>query len=304
LEGLLKGPGRWRIRGNGKVSLGFFGSVSVGFDESWGDDTDTPLITESAWLLLQAEAGKLDNWSVQLPAAGESFVTLAKRAGEKDPVAHPVASLTFTQRKLPLATKLEKVGDAKVAGPNLLDIADVIFHGNAAGAVTTVKKEHFAAAQFFNLSQDDKLGKPSFEAMPAGREFGFDSFVAGPSLACPVDWETRDLDPQPGGLSLLTTRLVADHLFAMAGGDGHWMADTGAVARSGLRVLDGLLPVDIAPLTLRDTVPAAVTGKTDQKAAVDRRFEGYWQAEQGLKASAATARVAGERQAVELFELV
>ncbi|MBP7392906.1 MAG: hypothetical protein KA945_03610 [Zoogloea sp.] len=303
LEGLLKGPGRWRIRGLGEIDLGFFGSVTVEFDESWGDDTDTPLVTENAWLLLQAEAGKLDNWSVQLPAAGESFVTLTKRSGEKDPVAHPVASLTFTQRKVPLATKLDKVGDAKITGPNTLDIADVIFHGDATGAATTVKKEHFAAAQFFKLSEDDKLGKPSFEAMPAGREFGFDAFAAGPAIESPVDWETRDLDPKPGNLGLLSTLLVSDHLFAMAGGNGHWMAETGAVGRSGLRVLDAMLPADSAPLTLRDTVPAAVTGKADQKATVNKRFEGYWQAEQARTGAALSARSIGEQQAVEMFEL-
>lgn len=302
LEGLLKGPGRWRIRGVGEVDLGFLGSVSVEFDESWGDDTDTPLVTESAWNLLQAEAGKTDNWSVQLPAAGEAFVTLAKRDGEKDPVAHPVASLTFTQRRVPLATRLDKVGDAKVEGPTTLDIVDIIFHGDPTGATTTVKKEHFAAAQFFNLSQDDKLGKPSFEAMAAGRDFGFESFAAGPSLACPVDWETRDLDPGPGRLDQLVTRLTADHLFASAGGDGHWLAETGAVGRSSLRLLDGVLPADNVPMTLRDTVPAAVTARASQAPAVERRFEGYWQADQGLAATG-SARAREAIQAVELFEL-
>jgi hypothetical protein len=252
---------------------------------------------------LQAEAKKLDNWSVQLPSAGESFVSLSKRAGEKEAVAHPVASLTFTQRKMPLATKLDKVGDAKVSGPNTLDIADVIFHGDVTGAATTVKKEHFAAAQFFNLSQDDKLGKPSFEAMPAGRQFGFDSFVAGPVIECPVDWESRDLDPKPGNLGLLSTRIVSDHLFAMAGGDGRWMAETGAVSRSGLRVLDGILPADSAPLTVRDAMPAAVTGKADQKATVNRRFEGFWQAEQARTGTVASIRTCAELQAVEIFEL-
>ncbi|MBL8413236.1 MAG: hypothetical protein JNM42_02230 [Propionivibrio sp.] len=303
LEGLLKGPGRWRIRGLAEVDLGFFGSVSVDFDESFGDDIDTPLVTESAWLLLQAEASKLDNWSVQLPAGGESFVSLTKRAGDKDPVAHPIASLTFTQRKVPLTTKLDKVGDAKITGPNTLDIADVIFHGSAAGAATTIKKENFAAAQFFNLSQDDKLGKPSFEAMAAGRDFGFDTFIDCPYIDCPVEWETRDLDPKPGNLGLLGTSLVSSHLFAMADGQGHWMADTGAVGRSGLRALEAMLPADSAPLTLRDAMPAAVTGKTDQKAAVNQRFEGYWQAEQARASSAPSVRSAAERQAVELFEL-
>ncbi len=112
VEGLLKGPGRWRIRGVGTIDLGWFGSVSVDFDESWGSDTDTPLIREHAFALLESEASRRDNWSVQLSSQDESYCSFAKRPGEKDPLAHPLAALAFTQRRVPLAVKLDKVGDA------------------------------------------------------------------------------------------------------------------------------------------------------------------------------------------------
>jgi hypothetical protein len=304
LEGLLKGPGRWRIRGVGTVDLGLLGSVSVDFDESWGSDTDTPLVTENAFQLLETEAGKRANWSVQLPAADESYCTFIKREGEKDVVAHPLAALAFTQTRVPLAVKLDKVGDAAVEGPNTLDIEDISFPGSTAHAAPSVKKEQFAAAQFFNLSDDDRLGKPSFEAMAAGRDFNLEDFIAGPVIECPVDWETRDLSPQTGFLSGLTSQLIGAHLFGQANAKAQWMVVTGAVARAGLRELDAMLPPDAAPISVRDAVPTAVTNIVDQQPVLERTFSGIFAAENGLRANAGTRRTAEQAQVAELFELV
>lgn len=303
VEGLLKGPGRWRMRGVGEVDLGFFGSVSVEFDESWGSDTDTPLIKENAYALLESEAKKRDNWSVQLPAAGESYASFAKREGEKDALAHPIASLAFTQRRMPLGVKLDKVGDAVVEGPNTLDIADITFPDADAHAVASAKKEQFAAAQFFKLSDDDKLGKPSFEAMPAGRDFGLEEFISGPAIESPVTWETRDLSPQQGFLAGIATELINAHLFGRDNATAQWMVATGAVARAGLRELDAMLPADAVPLTVRDAVPTAVTQKAGQQAAVSHAFAGVWQAEGGLAQAATSKRAAEQIQVAELFEL-
>ena len=304
VEGLLKGPGRWRLRGVGEIDLGFFGSVSIEFDESWGEDTDTPLIKENAYALLQKEAGKRDNWSVQLPGAGESLATFAKREGEKDPLAHPIASLAFTQRRMPLGVKLDKIGDAVVEGSNKLDIVDLTFPYSDAHAVASAKKEQFAAAQFFKLSDDDKLGKPSFEAMAAGRDFGLDEFVAGPAVESPVTWETRDLSPQTGFLNGIASELQNAHLFGRDNATAQWMIASGAVARSGLRELEAMLPADAVPLVVRDAVPTAVTQKAGQQAAVNRSYAGVWLAEGALAQAAATPRVAEQIQVAELFELM
>ena len=253
--------------------------------------------------MLESEAAKRENWSVQLPSADESYCTFAKREGEKDIVAHPLAALAFTQTRVPLAVKLDKVGDAAVDGPNTLDIDDITFPDSAAHATPGVKKEQFAAAQFFKMSDDDRLGKPSFEAMAAGRDFGLEDFVSGPSISCPVDWETRDLSPPPGFLSGLSSQILASHLFAQNNAAAQWMIETGAVARSGLRELDGMLPVDGTPLRMRDAVPTAVTGIVDQQPALAEAFDGVFAAENGLARSSGSRRAAEQVQVAELFEL-
>ncbi len=305
VEGMLKGPGRWRIRGVGRVDLGWLlGSVSVSFDESWGSDTDTPLVREHAFNLLTLEASKRENWSVQLPSANESYCTFAKREGEKDILAHPLAALAFTQTRVPLGVKLDKVGDAAVDGPHTLDIDDITFVDSDAHAAPKVKKEQFAASQFFKMSDEDRLGKPSFEAMAAGRDFGLEDFVAGPSIASPVDWETRDLSPKVGNFGSLTSKILATHLFGQANAAAQWMVAHGAVARAGLRELDDMLPQDVAPIVVRDAVPAAVTGITDQQATLEQAFDGIWAAETGLASAAGSQRAAEQVQVAELFEIV
>ncbi len=306
LRGLLKGPGRWRIRGEASVDLGLLGSVDIDFDESWGSDTDTPLVSENAFALLVAEAGKRDNWSVQLPDDGEAMITVARREGESEPLAHPVASLTFTQRRVPLNRRLEKFNEAKVDGARLLTIAGATFNDAPVPAARSAQREQFAASQFFKVSEDDRLRKPSFEAMDAGERFHFDEFEFGPVQSAPVDWETRDLSPRPGFLGLLgalDTMLLRDHLFATHPAAAAWMVETGAVARSALRARERMLPADAVPLNVADAVPTAVTGKADQKPRVAAVQEGVWGATQALATGAASARQAREWQVVELFEI-
>lgn len=306
LAGMLAGPGRWRIRGEASVDLGLFGSVEIDFDESWGSDTDTPLVTENAFELLASEANKRDNWAVQLPPGNESFVTVATREGQTDPLAHPMASLTFTQRRVPLNRTLDKVNDAKIDGPRQLAISAVTFNDAPVPAARSAQREQFAASQFFTMSDDDKLAKPSFEAMDAGERFHFDDFEFGPAQATPVDWETRDLSPQPGGfaaLGPLALMLQRDHVFAQNPQAVPWLVGTGAAARSPLRTVAERLPLDPTPLVLADAPRMAVAARATQQAALATPAAGTWAAQQALHSGAATAVQAAQWQVVEAYEL-
>ncbi|WP_290873620.1 DUF6603 domain-containing protein [Aquabacterium sp.] len=310
LAGLLKGPGRWRIRGEASVDLGFFGSVDVDFDESWGEDTDTPLVTESAFALLQSEAAKPDNWSVSLPSTEASPITVGQREGQQGSLAHPMASLTFTQRRVPLRRQLDKVNEARIEGPRRLDITGVTLGGSATDAVHSAQKEQFAASQFFKMSDEDKLARPSFEAMEAGERFAFDTFASGPPVSAPVDWETRDLSPKPGHLHLLGDigqMLQDEHLYATHPGASQWMVDMGAVQRSGQRPQQALLPPDATPLSVAEAVPMAISGKADQRSPLQGLNTGLsagaWAATEALHQAAGSAVMASQWQVVELYEL-
>ena len=313
LEGLLKGPGRWRIRGVGEVDLGFFGSVSVDFDESWGDDRDTPLIKRNVFDVLKKEVALRDNWSVQLSSDGEHLVTLAKREDQTGPLAHPIASLVFTQRSVPLRRRLDKFGEAQIEGSRTLDIGGLTFNGAPiAGATRQSQRENFAAAQFLAMSDDEKLTHPSFEAMDAGEKLSADDFEFGPVASCDVDWESRELSPEPQhrewmlGAALLGG-IEAAHVYARAPQLAGWMVATGAVARSSLRAADRLRPADAAPLTVKDQPLSAVADKHQQATvATDLHgaaLTGAWAAREAAQRVAAGSARAAELQIVESYEL-
>jgi hypothetical protein len=315
MSGLLAGPGRWRIRGVGEVDLGFFGSVEVEFDEAFGDDTDTPLVEVNAFDLLLAEVKRRDNWSVALPGNGETLITVQQRPGEKEPVAHPLAALVFTQRKLPLRRQLAKVGEAVVKGDATLDIGGLTFNDALVpGVRRQVQREHFAASQFFKISDDDKLSAPSFELMDAGETLGADDCEFDPAalVSAPVDWESRDLSPAPASREWLLNGsvlgLVAEaHAYARNPDRAGWMLATGAVARSSLRAAERLRPADARPMAVHDQAPTVLASKATASAlaaggAAATVHAGAWAARQALAAGAG-AVAAAELQVIELHEL-
>jgi hypothetical protein len=81
----------------------------------------------------------------------------------------------------------------------------------------------FARAQYFDLSGDEKLSAPSYEAFPAGIELATETVRPGPARRTDVQYETilvgAEAPQPPSGLDL-------SHLA--------WMVASGAVGRSGL----------------------------------------------------------------------
>ena len=202
LDGLLAGPGRWHIAGNAKVHTPWpLPDFSLHVDEHFGEDLDTPSITVNAAQLLADEIGKPANWSAQLPAGGDGQVTLATIAAGTDVLAHPLGTLTFRQKALPLELRLDKASGSAIDGANEFAGGALVLtqDGGApadAGAAQPVD-DFFASAQFLEMSQDERLSKPSFEAYPAGYVLGSDDYAPGPIEPYVLDYEEADLGIPP-----------------------------------------------------------------------------------------------------------
>ena len=122
------------------------------------------------------------------------MVTLAPRKGDTAPVAHPLSRLTFSQAVVPLGLTLDRFGDTLVSGTNRFDITKMRVGGQTVASPTMVR-EQFARAQFLNVSETDKLTKPSFEEIASGVEFSTtDYHISGSSLSFHMDVETVYLD--------------------------------------------------------------------------------------------------------------
>src|SRR4030095_11081356 len=98
--------------------------------------------------------------------------TLADIQGVADLLAHPLGTLGFQQKLIPLELRLNRVGGSRISGANeyfkpnlkLTQQEDAPPLQRPAQAL----KDFFAAAQFLDMSQDGKMALPSFDAFTAG----------------------------------------------------------------------------------------------------------------------------------------
>ena len=281
IEGMLAGPGRWRIAGRGTVELPLVPDIHINIDESWGTDRDTPVVTITLADKLKDEIQKVANWSAQLPAGGESYITLADIQGVADLLAHPLGTLGFQQKLIPLELRLNKVGGSKISGANeyfkpnlkLTQQEDAPPLQRPAQAL----KDFFAAAQFLDLSQDDKMARPSFEAFTAGYTLRDDAYELGEVVPQTLDYEEADLGedrlPRKSRIRMPSPYLDSVH--------GVFML-FGAAGRSELRDKQLIRPAQNVPIKV-DPPPMTVVDKgTLDLAAGAEVHKSYWQASQSL----------------------
>lgn len=302
LDGTFAGPGRWHIAGNANVHTPWpLPDFSVHIDEHFGTDVDTPQVTVNVADLLQKEIEKSANWSAQLPTGGNSFLSLAKIDAGTDVLAHPLGALTFQQKLVPFALRLDKASGSKINGANeFSDGALALTQGGAPTSVGTAAaqttSDFFAAAQFIEMSQADKLSKPSFESYTAGYRLASEDFDMGEILTEDLRYEEADLGEVP--LPKLGRRKASDAYLEMAHGA---MMTFGAAGRSTLRdralsqpAQSVALKISPAPVAVADKSTLAVT-------AGGRTFGSVWRAVQAR--DSVTTVTATSLHVVELAEL-
>jgi len=180
----LSGPQPWHAKGEASLDLWLF-SVSVGFDETWGD----PLLTAIADLvdvLAQVVAAVEDgrSWTAELPPNAQQTVSLRQvDAPQGSLLLHPFGVLAVSQKIAPLGMPIDKFGTQKPSG-------DTIFALTWSGGSTDTAREEFAIANFVTMSDSEKLARKSFEQMPSGMRFtGGDAATTGATVDKDVTYE-------------------------------------------------------------------------------------------------------------------
>lgn len=302
LDGTLAGPGRWHIAGNAKVHTPWpLPDFSVHIDEHFGTDPATPEITVDLADLVGKEIAKIGNWSAQLPGGGEAWLSLAKVDAGTDLLAHPLGSLTFQQKLVPFELKLDKASGSKISGANYF--SDGTLNLTQGGNPTTVGtalaqpiSDFFAAAQFIDMSQDDKLAKPSFESFAAGYRLASEDFAMGEIIPELLGYEEADLGA-PRTAKSARRRANDRYVDAVHG----TTLAFGAAGRSSLRDRALARPAQTVALKV-NPAPVTVTDKaTLAPAAGSQAFASVWRATQlGATLPHADARSV---QVTELAEL-
>jgi hypothetical protein len=196
LDGELEGPRPLRVSGKASFEI-FWCSFSIRFDATLidGEPPLPPPSVDLGGLLTQALRAPT-SWSVQ--TLFSHGVALKKLAPADTLVLDPLGLLVVKQQVAPLNTSrdIDLYGGAPVAGARRFQLAASL-QGDVQS--TSPISAPFAPAQFFAMSDDDKLAAPSFEIMDAGLVIGdgavrFDEIVAA---ALEYDSIVVDTMPQP-----------------------------------------------------------------------------------------------------------
>jgi hypothetical protein len=191
VKGMVSGPGRWEVEGHASISLLFF-SVGIDFEVAWGDISTPALPSVAVGPLIREALSAPESWHTELPT-GDALVTLRTVDVSGDVVAHPLGSLVGVQKIVPLGLDIDRVGRSVPSDGRRFDITKVTI-GGAQVQNPTFRDEHFARAEYVDVSEEDKLSKPSFERFTAGVAVSTDAFgVPASQIAFEPEWETADL---------------------------------------------------------------------------------------------------------------
>jgi hypothetical protein len=225
----LTGPAPWHAIGEGTFEVLFF-KATVRFEARFGEARPQALpASVDIWPLLRAALVDPRNWTSALPPAGGRLVTLAgatPAAGEV--LVHPLGELSVSQRVVPLERDVSRFANAPPLRERRFAVVSVQL-GTGAAIVPQPAFEQFAPAQFFELSDAQKLASPSFDPMPSGAKVP-GGVVAGPEHAVTLRFETLVVEPpgQPPARPLSTTYTPPAPTVTR-------LAETGAAAVSELR---------------------------------------------------------------------
>jgi hypothetical protein len=146
---------------------------------------------------LLAALGDPRNWRAEAPEPRQSLVTLRGGLPTNEILLHPLGRLAVSQQVVPLGLSIDRFGNARPSGPNRFSIDRASVGGTDVS--TSPLNDQFARAQFFDMSDEEKLTSPPFETMPAGVEVGASTLGHGPGVEVSTDYETRIYDAATGG---------------------------------------------------------------------------------------------------------
>ena len=184
LEMTLEGPSPWHARGSGSFEIGFIFTVTISadFDVTFGEKRNTSLPPVQLRLLIEDALKAEGAWKVL--AAGQQHVTTRDLTALAELVVSPLGSLAVSQKTAPLNLPLARVGARRVEGSNRFAIVDVSLGAGIDPPAIIPAFEQFAAAQYLDLGDAERLSRRSFEPMEGGIE------VAG-GTAPRADFQSR-----------------------------------------------------------------------------------------------------------------
>jgi hypothetical protein len=164
-DGSLEGTNPWRITGRVKIKIIFIININVSVETTWGEEANTTIPDVDVLPKLKEALNNKANWITPLEdgsVTADSVVTLREITNtDESVIAHPDKSLSVSQKIVPLDVEINLFGTAKPADYTKfsIEIEDM---------TESSLKEEFAPAQFFKITETEKLSRPSFEKYNSG----------------------------------------------------------------------------------------------------------------------------------------
>jgi hypothetical protein len=161
----LSGPSPWHV--DGEATFTVIIKIHIPVHATFGGDDAPSIPAVDVSAIFRAELGVARNWTATLPDQNQLLVMLAPNlsAGGDQVLAHPSATIQFNQSSVPLKVTLQQFFGAKPSTATFFDLTGIAAGNELAPEVVP---SEFAPAQYFNLSNDDRLSAPAFEPLASG----------------------------------------------------------------------------------------------------------------------------------------
>lgn len=167
LSVLLEGPTPWHAKGLAEFKvLGI--KCKVKFDKTWGQNKNTNLPNIDVLPKLKTAVEDDRNWESIQPDNKARGVTIRKvEATPGQLLVQPDSNISIKQNIVPLGVQISRFGNQKPGDFKKFDLE--IFDGSTDITGGEIK-EFFAPNDFFNLTQTEKVRRPSFERFRSGKK--------------------------------------------------------------------------------------------------------------------------------------
>jgi hypothetical protein len=218
IKARLKGPTPWYVKAIGSIEVFGF-EFEAEFEKEWGKSQKEELPEIALKPLLLDEFSKKEVWSAALPQGTSQLISISNPETtdlSSEPfIIYPNSDLIISQKLVPFKLKLEKLGNQKISDIHEVQIDSLNISG--AESVLTDISDTFAIGQYLELSDQEKITKPSFESMKCGVKAtwnsGSNSFKAGSTVRKSLEYEQIWIDKEKKkGLASFKTPKFAELL--------------------------------------------------------------------------------------------